>query len=190
LAAVLYRLGDFAGALGWRPPMRTSAKQELVRGAIGDPGPWTALTGIKPMNLGAALGGEPASVQERWFANLYFLKAVVFAVFSAFWLLTGIISLTIGYEVGVGYMEAAGAGALAGPSVVAGAIADIIIGLAIAWRRTARLGLYAALALSIFYIITGTILLPSLWADPLGPMLKIWPVMALNFVALAILEDR
>jgi hypothetical protein len=29
-----------------------------------------------------------------------------------------------------------------------------------------------------------------LWIDPVGPMLKIWPILALNLVALAIVEDR
>jgi hypothetical protein len=38
--------------------------------------------------------------------------------------------------------------------------------------------------------VLGSILVPRLWIDPLGPMLKIWPVLALNLVALAILEDR
>ena len=36
----------------------------------------------------------------------------------------------------------------------------------------------------------GTWLVPRLWIDPLGPMLKIWPVLMLNAGALAILEDR
>jgi hypothetical protein len=31
---------------------------------------------------------------------------------------------------------------------------------------------------------------PWLWYDPLGPMLKISPIVVLNLVALAILEDR
>jgi DoxX-like family len=87
-------------------------------------------------------------------------------------------------------MEEGGAGELAGPSVVAGALADIAIGIGIAWRQTARYALYAALAISLFYAAAGTILVPRLWADPLGPMLKIWPIMVLNVVALAILEDR
>ena len=47
-----------------------------------------------------------------------------------------------------------------------------------------------ALAISLTYAVIGTVLVPRLWADPLGPMLKIWPVMVLNLVALAILEDR
>jgi uncharacterized protein YbjT (DUF2867 family) len=39
LMAVMYRLGDFAGWLGWRPPIRSTAQREIVRGAIGDPMP-------------------------------------------------------------------------------------------------------------------------------------------------------
>jgi MFS superfamily sulfate permease-like transporter len=74
--------------------------------------------------------------------------------------------------------------------VMLGASADICIGLAIISRATSRYGLYAALTISVAYAIIGTILVPRLWADPLGPMLKIWPVMVLNLVALAIREDR
>ena len=54
----------------------------------------------------------------------------------------------------------------------------------------ARAGLYAAATVSLVYIAAGTILLPRLWLDPLGPMLKVLPVLALTFVALAILDDR
>jgi hypothetical protein len=87
-------------------------------------------------------------------------------------------------------MQAAGAGSLSGPSVVAGALADLAIGLGIAWRKTTRLALWAALLLSLFYLLAGTALAPQLWAEPLGPLTKIFPIMALNLVALAILEDR
>ena len=75
-------------------------------------------------------------------------------------------------------------------TVVAGALSDIIIGLLIAFRRTTRIGLYAAFAISFAYVIIGTILVPSLWAEPLGPMLKIWPVIAFNLMLLAIVDDR
>src|SRR5690606_8368512 len=98
--------------------------------------------------------------------------------------------LTAGYGIGVDLMLEGGAGPLAGPSVVAGALADILIGVTIAIRRTSRMGLYAALAITVFYVVAGTVLVPRLWADPLGPMLKIWPIITFNLVALAILEDR
>ena len=189
-ATLLYRLGDAAGWLGWRPPLRSTAQREIARGAVGDPGPWMALTGIAPQSLAAALARRPASVQERWFAGLYALKPVVFVVFAAFWIVTGLLSLGPGYEIGVDLMLEGGAGFLSGPAVIAGALLDIAIGCAIAWRRTARQGLWAAFALSLFYIVAGTIMVPRLWAEPLGPFLKIFPILVLNFVALAILEDR
>lgn len=36
LANVVYKIGDFVGGLGWRAPMRSTAKREIVHGAIGD----------------------------------------------------------------------------------------------------------------------------------------------------------
>jgi uncharacterized protein YbjT (DUF2867 family) len=189
-AAVLYRLGDLVALLGWRPPVRTTARHEIARGAVGDPQA-AAEFGLATRDVAAALGSEPASVQERWFARLYLLKPVVFVVFAAFWLATGLISLGPGWEHGVGLMREGGVlPPLADATVVAGALADVAIGCAIAYRPTARWGLYAALAISFTYAVIGTILVPRLWIDPLGPMLKIWPVIALNLVALAILDDR
>jgi uncharacterized protein YbjT (DUF2867 family) len=190
IAAPLYRLGDFAGFLGWRPPLRTTARAEIVRGAVGDPAPWTAVTGIVPKTLAAALMARPASVQERWFAGLYVLKPVVFVVLSLFWIATGLISLAPGYDIGVYLMREAGAGALSGPTVVAGGLVDAAIGIGIAWRRTTRRALHAGLALSGFYILAASALLPRLWSAPLGPLLKVWPIIVLMMMALAILEDR
>lgn len=189
-AVLLYKAGDLAARLGWRPPVRSTARREMVHGATGDPAAWERFTGLKPKTLGAMLAASPASVQDRWFAKLYILKPVLFAVLAMFWLATGIISLTIGLSVGIDLMIRAGAGNLAMPSVIAGAIADIIIGLLIAWRPTTRVGLWSAIGLSCFYIIAGTILLPVLWREPLGPLLKIWPIMTAHFAALAILDER
>jgi len=190
LAALMYRLGDLVGLLGWRTPIRSTARRELARGAVGDPTRWTETTGIVPQSLAQALAAEPASVQERWFARMYFLKPVVFAIFAAFWIGTGLISLGPGWDVGIEYMQRGGVGAFAAPGIIAGALADIVIGIGIAIRRTARVALWAALAISVFYLVAGTVILPELWADPIGPMMKIWPILALNLVALAIVDDR
>ena len=190
VAAAMYRSGDLVGSLGWRAPIRTTARREVVRGATGDPARWTQATGIQPRSLSAVLQAHPASVQERWFSKLYFLKPVIFGVLSLFWITTGLISLGPGWDIGVGLMREGGAGWLSEPSVIAGALADIAIGIGIAFRRTARMALYAAFLLSVTYIVIGTAILPRLWEEPLGPMLKIWPILALNLVALAILEDR
>jgi len=190
VAAALYRLGDFAGLLGWRPPMRSTARHEIARGATGDPSAWIRLTGIRPRPLAAALAAEPASVQERWFAYLYFLKPLVLIVLSLYWVATGLVSLGPGYGTGIQLMREGGAGALSGAAVSAGAIADILIGAGIAVRCTARRALYAALAVSVFYALGGTAILPRLWIDPLGSLMKVGPILVLHLVALSILEDR
>jgi hypothetical protein len=190
IAAGLYLLGDGLSLLGWRPPIRSTARREIVRGAIGSPDEWIALTGTKPRDLEEALAAEPASVQERWFAGLYFLKPIVFGILSLFWIATGLIALGPGFDIGKSMIEEGGAPHLATIGVIGGALADIAIGVGIAIRSSARPALYAAVVISFVYAILGTILVPRLWIDPLGPMLKIWPIVVLHLVALAILKDR
>lgn len=191
LMRLVYAGGDLAGWLGWRPPIRSTARIEMQRGAVGDNRTWRDVTGINPQSIVHTLDADPASVQERWFANLYLLKPVVFGVFALFWIATGLVSLGPGWDYGMDIMREGGVtGQTAALAILAGATADIAIGLAMVFRRTTRLALWAALLLSLTYAVIGTILVPRLWLDPLGPMLKIWPIIALNLVALAILEDR
>jgi uncharacterized protein YbjT (DUF2867 family) len=191
LAATIYRAGDAVSLLGWLPPIRSTTRREVARGGIGDPAPLTALTGIVPRDLETMLAREPASVQERWFSRLYLLKAPAIAIFALFWVATGIISLGPGFERGVGLvMEGGTSQAVAVLATVSGALADIAIGVAIAFRRTHRLGLLAALIISITYAIIGSVLVPRLWFDPLGPMLKIAPIIMFNLMLIAIQDDR
>jgi uncharacterized protein YbjT (DUF2867 family) len=189
-ASAMYRLGDIVALLGWRPPVRTNAQLEIKRGAVGDIGHMKRL-GLNPKSLSDFFAAEPASVQERWFARMYFVKAVAFTVLSLYWISTALACLGPGWDYGISLMHEGGVeGAAAALTVIAGASADLTIGIAIAWRRTSRYGLYAAITISFLYACIGTILVPRLWADPLGPMLKIWPVMVAHFAALAVLEDR
>ena len=190
-ATLMFRLGDAVSFLGWRPPVRSTARREVTRGAVGDPSQWTRLTGITPRALPAALASEPASVQERWFAKLYLLKPLVFGVLVVFWVATGLITLGPGWEIGKALLKEGGVKeSLVSPAIIAGCLADIAIGIGIAFRSAARLALWAGIFLSFVYVALGTVMLPRLWADPLGPMWKIWPIIVLLAVALAIREER
>jgi uncharacterized protein YbjT (DUF2867 family) len=190
LTNLLYKFGDLVSFLGWRPPVRTTAQLEIVRGAVGDIAHMKRLK-LHPKGLKEFFAAEPASVQERWFARMYLLKAITFGVVCLFWVSTAFVSLGPGWDYGIGLMREGGVEGTAGViTVTAGALADLAIGIAIAYRPTSRYGLYAAIIISFSYAIIGTILVPRLWADPLGPMLKIWPIIVLHFMALAILEDR
>ncbi len=182
-------IGDLIGLLGWRPPLRSTTRAELAHAAVGDPGPWRSLTGIEPRTLRAALAAEPVSVQERSFARLYFLKPATLGVLSFYWIVTGLVALGPGWDAGVALIRDAGFKA-AGPLTATGAIADIVIGAGIAVRRTAKGALWAALALSVAYLVLATLRLPGLWADPVGSLVKVLPIIVLNVVALATLDER
>ena len=62
-----------------------------------------------------------------------------------------------------------------------GIVADVLIGAAL-WLRPSRAIYAAALALMLAMTVTATGLLPSLWLDPLGPLLKNLPIAALLVV--------
>nr|MBA2402676.1 NAD(P)H-binding protein [Bradyrhizobium sp.] len=71
------RAGDLANRLGWMPPMRSTAIAELRRGVTGDPAGWMEATGIVPKTLAQAVGGHAATIQDKWFARLFLVKALV-----------------------------------------------------------------------------------------------------------------
>jgi uncharacterized protein YbjT (DUF2867 family) len=190
-AALLFRLGDAVALLGWRPAMRTTAGRELARAAMADGAAWRAAVGFAPRGPSAFFAARPASVQERWFARLFLVKPLLIGALAVFWIATGIICLGPGWRAGLAMMEEAGlAPTMAIIAVAAGSVCDLAIGGAIALRRSARAGLYAAIAISLAYGAIGTWLLPRLWADPMGALLKIVPLLALHLAALAIVEDR
>lgn len=191
IAALLFKLGDAAALLGWRPAIRTTAGQELRRAAQADDSAWRARMDFTPRGPSAFFAARPASAQERWFARLFFVKPVLFASLALFWFATGVICLGPGWRAGLALMAEAGlTPVMATLAVVGGSLADMAVGIAIALRRTARLGLYAAIAVTLGYAVIGTLLLPRLWADPMGALLKIIPIVALHLAALAIIEDR
>ena len=183
--------GDAAALLGWSPPVRSTALAELRRGVAGDPAGWITATGIRPAPLGEALARLPATVQEAWFGRLYLTKPALVAGLAAFWIASGAIALGPGYQAAADLLATHGAPSVwAGALVRTTALADIAIGAAIAFQRTCRGGLVAGLTLTAGYLIAATILAPSLWADPLGPLVKTAPLVLAMLAALAILRER
>jgi uncharacterized protein YbjT (DUF2867 family) len=179
--------GDLVGLLGWRTPVRTTARLELARGATGDGSEWRRITGIAPQSLVDALATEPASVQERWFAKLYFVKPVVLGVLALFWIATALLpfgpwdaSMRLRTEDG-----------LAAPLVALFlTMVEVAVGIAVAVRRTARPALLAGLGLTILQLALGTVFAPEAWLDQRGLLLREVPLLALTLVALAILDER
>jgi len=183
--------GDAAARLGWRPPIRSTALQEMRRGVEGDPGPWIAATGLEPIPLDTMLRRLPAGVQERWFARLYLLKALVLTSLVVFWCVSGFIALAFAFQPAMAILTGHGVPeGLARWTTILTSLGDIGIGLLIALRRTSRFGLAAGILVSLGYWAGATLLTPELWIEPLGALVKTGPAMVLMLVALALSDDR
>lgn len=185
------RLGDCAGALGWSPPIRTTALREMRRGVEGNPAAWMEATGITPATLADAAGRLRPSIQEIWFSRLYLLKAVILVALSAFWIASGVVALTVAFGAAVEILTRNGIppGAATALTILT-SLGDIAIGAAIAVRRTSSIGLLAGIAVALGYAGASVFVAPELWIDPLGSMLKIVPAVLLMLVALALQPNR
>ncbi|HNR76906.1 MAG TPA: DoxX-like family protein, partial [Parvularculaceae bacterium] len=74
--------------------------------------------------------------------------------------------------------------------VVAGGVVDIVIGIGLLLRRTSRAAAALSVVVCAAYLFMGSVIAPHLWADPLGPYVKIIPAMVLGFALAMLLEDR
>jgi uncharacterized protein YbjT (DUF2867 family) len=184
-------LGDLASRLGWMPPMRTTAIAELRRGVTGDPSTWCAATGIVPKTLAETVGRHPATIQDKWFARLFLIKALVIASLVAFWVISGFIALFVSYRAAAGILSSHGfPPALVDPITIGTSLMDMSIGVLIAFRRTCAFGLVAGIIASLGYMVGSAILTPDLWIEPLGALVKTGPAIVLMLVALLMLDSR
>lgn len=185
------KAGDLSSILGWSPPMRSTAIAELRRGVTGDPARWMADTGIAPRSLDALLRERPATVENRWFARLYLLKALIVSVLAVFWCVSGLIAITVAYRDALDMMTRFGfPDGQSHAFVIVSSLADIAVGLLIAFRRTHRVGLVAGIVVAIGYMLGSAVLTPALWIEPLGALVKTGPAIVLMMVALAMSDDR
>jgi uncharacterized protein YbjT (DUF2867 family) len=184
-------LGDLVCWLGWKPPMRSTAIAELRRGVRGDPSAWTAATGLVPTTMAEVLERHPATIQDKWFARLYLIKALIVASLVVFWVASGFIALFVSYDAAAGILRAhAFPPALVGPVTVLTSLMDMATGALIAFRRTCAFGLIWGILASLGYMAGAAILTPDLWVEPLGALVKTGPAIVLMLVALLILDNR
>lgn len=185
------KAGDLSSLLGWSPPMRSTAIAELRRGVMGDPASWMAATGIEPRSLERTLSERPATIENRWFARLYLLKALILVALAIFWCVSGLIAITVAYRDALEMMTRFGfPGGQSHAFVIVSSLTDICVGLLIAFRRTSRIGLLAGIVVAGGYMIGSALLTPALWIEPLGALVKTGPAIVLMIVALAISDDR
>ncbi len=116
------------------------------------------------------------------------LLPLTLAVLAVFWIGTGVVAL-------VSLLQAAEQLGLAGVgpgasrvAVQVTAVVDIALGLLVCIRRTAPVALWGMVLMSLAHVAAGTLWRRDLWLDPFGPLLKMLPVAALAWAALAMLK--
>ncbi|MDQ1154002.1 SDR family oxidoreductase [Brevundimonas sp. SORGH_AS_0993] len=179
VAAPALAIGDLLGRLGWSSPIRTTAMRQMDHDVAGRDSGWAERLGVESRGFSRFLAETPASVQDVWHARLWFVRPVAILTLGLFWLITGLISFGPGWDRAVAILHEGGYGRLAELVAGWGALLDVVLGLMLFVRPwTARVAIFMCLA-TIGYLIAGTLSLPHYWIDPLGPWLKVLPMMVL-----------
>jgi uncharacterized protein YbjT (DUF2867 family) len=189
-AGLVARANDLVAWLGWRSAMRSTSLAQLRDGVRGDPGSWIAEFAIRPLSLDEMLERYPSGVQERWFARLYFLKPAALLTLVVFFALSGLVGLLRLDAAASVLVEAGWPRGGARIAVAIGSVLDVVLAALLCFRNTARAALRGMIALSLLYLLAGTVSRPDLWLDPLGAFLKILPVIMLSTMALAVMDER
>jgi len=191
LAAPAFRGGDLLGWLGVRTPLRSNALKQLDFDVEGDPASWIEATGARPRGFHDWLAAHPAGVQDRWQARLGFARPLARWVLGLFWLVTGLLTLTVARS---GAMDVLAGAGLTGPAGAAvfwlTSLFDIAVGLAMLAKWRVRSAAALMIAGTLGYVAGISWLAPDLWADPLGPVIKVFPAMALALLVAATEDER
>jgi uncharacterized protein YbjT (DUF2867 family) len=183
LVRLAARLGDVLGGT-----INSTALRQLEFGNNGTVEVFTAQTGIVPHGWNGALLTEPAQLQDRWQARLYFLKPLLRWCIAATWLVSGFSGLLHRSDL-VRNFTVLGF-SLSPFCIWASCLLDIAISAALLarlWRRRITLLQIAVVAA---YTLIVTIADPSLWLAPFGPLLKNIPFLAAILVLAALESDR
>lgn len=180
-------LADALGWLGWRSPLRSNAVAALAFGVKGNPGDAQALIGREAVALPQIFTGlGPAGKADRWHAQIAPIYPLAIAALVVLWLAGGVIGLARADEAAALLPRSAFSGLV----VIAGSLADIAIALGLICRATLRPALLASAALATAYAVGAGVVRPDLWLDPLGPMVKVIPVIALSLLLHGMAEER
>lgn len=181
---------DLLGRLGWRSALRSTAIATLHDGVTGKNDQWTTAGGQQVMDLQSTFRSIPATAEHRLAARMSLLFPFIIATLSLFWLASGVVGLlqldsAASVLVSTGWSEA-----MAKASVIGWALVDIALAFGLLVRRWASRICWLMIAVSLFYLLASTFLVPQLWLDPLGPLIKVVPTIMLAFVARVLMENR
>jgi hypothetical protein len=187
LMTLMGRIGDHLG----NGPVSTNSLVQMIAGNGGDGDAFAQAIGFQPRSLADALRGHPAQVQDRWHARLFFLAPAIKAILVLMWLCSAVLGIIYGRPTTLALVDSLGLPtSLAGPLIWGTALLDTGIAWLVLIDRAARWSTPAQIITIIGYTVVIGFALPGFWLDPLGPLMKNVPVLALVLVHGAIGNRR
>jgi uncharacterized protein YbjT (DUF2867 family) len=172
-------------------PVSTTSLVQLIAGNDGDGAAFAHAIGIRPRSMADALRDNPAQVQDRWHARLYFLSPAIRCVLALLWLVSAWLGLAHGAAQTHDVVHALGLPSGFEDLLRIGAsLTDAGLAALVLFDRKGRSATIAQLAVIGGYTAVIGWALPGLWLDPLGPLLKNVPILALVLVHGAIADSR
>jgi uncharacterized protein YbjT (DUF2867 family) len=181
-----------ADALGGVGPITTTSLTMLLAGSPVDPAPFVAATGITPRRFADALANEPAHVQDRWHARLYFLRPLLRVTIGLFWLFTGLTTVALWPQADSLRMLRAGGvpDVLLPVAFHLGWAFDVVVGLAVLMRDRIPFFGTIMVAATVLYLGFLSASQPWQWIHPVTPLAICFPLMVATLVMMATDDDR
>jgi uncharacterized protein YbjT (DUF2867 family) len=192
--SVPYRMTlAFAGVAGFlgTAPINTETVEMLQRGNTGDTGDFISHFGFRPRRMEEALAHTPATVADRWYAGLYFLRPLLRLSLAFVWIITGLTSAFF-YPTGESYLLLAKTGihgTLAPLMLYGGAGLDLLLGLALLFSYRLHQAALLQIVIMILYSLIISVALPEFWLHPFGPVSKNLPLIVAT-LTLIVMEKR
>ncbi|HEV2607411.1 MAG TPA: SDR family oxidoreductase [Xanthomonadaceae bacterium] len=174
-------------------PMGKTVWQMLVRGNVCEADALTRLQHdfrFRPRSLEQVLGEHPSQVQDRWRARLYPFVPILSVAMALVWIVSGLVGLLTSPA----QIELLAAHSLLGGMHPVGfaracGVLDLVLGSSLLFGLRTRQVVLAMLISVLAYTLLFGVLLPALWFDPLGGLLKNLIVLP-ALIALFVLLDR
>ncbi len=192
LIALGGKLGDIVRWFTGRGTVTTTSIKQMEAGALGDGSTFAKAAGVMPRKMAEALSLMPSQTADRWHARAWFARPLLRITIALYWMATGLITaFATPRAQSDALLQAVGLGGPASPYVFwIGCAADVVVGGLLLLRWRVRLVGTAMLAMCVGYLAILTYGRPELWADALGSLTKVLPIMAAIALMMAIEDDR
>ena len=184
IAKCIARVGDVTRM----PPVTSTALEQLGGRLTGDGAGFQKATGVAPRDLDEILSDRPSGSQDLWHARLFLLRPLLRMALALLWAVSGLVGLfsePSAYE-----RVAAVLGDATRPLASAFGLVDLAIAAALVRGWRLKLMADVQIAVILGYTLGLSVLMPALWSDPFGALLKNVPILFLVLVHRVLEEER